>query len=198
MAPKFIFVRHGEAEHNVAFHEQGESAFSDEKYADARLTEKGKEQAQNAGMELSSLKILDLWSSPLTRCIETSVELFEELNIYQMYLHDNLLERQGGDHICNKRKNKSEIKENLFLFDTAFLPETPPVWIERENQTSLHHRMFMFLLNLSEIYKKYSEDYHIVIVGHADALSSITQKYLKNGEYVIMSMDELRALKATD
>ncbi len=191
MAPKFIFIRHGEAEHNVAFHEVGESAFTDEKYQDAKLTPKGIQQIQEVARKLSEYKIVDLWSSPLIRTLQTSEELFEELNIHSMYVHDNLLERQGGGHICNKRMSKRNIEKKYPLFQTTFLPDFPPDWVDRENQGALLQRMCMFILHLADLYKNLNEDFHILIVGHADALSSLTGKPFANAEFVIMSLEAL-------
>jgi broad specificity phosphatase PhoE len=188
MVLKFIFIRHGEAQHNVDFHRVADAAFTDSKNKDAPLTELGLQQARDAAKTLSGFKILDLWSSPLTRCIQTSGELFEELNINRMYLHDNLVERQGGGHVCNTRKARSELKS--VLWNTNFLPELPPFWLSRENQTSLHYRMKMFILLLADIYKKY-EDGYVLIVGHGDALGSLLYKSLKNAEHVIMTLDEV-------
>ena len=96
MSPRFIFLRHGEAEHNVAFHKEGASVFKEEAYRDAKLTAKGIEQAIEAAKALSSLKIEAIWSSPLTRCIQTAEEVFEEVDCDELYLHDNLLERLGN------------------------------------------------------------------------------------------------------
>ncbi len=191
MAPKFIFMRHGEAEHNVAFHEVGASAFTDPNYQDAVLTKKGIEQAREAAQKLSSYTILDLWTSPLTRALQTSEELFEELNINNMYIHDNLLERQGGGYICNKRATKRVLEKKFFGFHTMFLPDFPPDWIDRESETALVQRLRMFILQLADLYKNVSEEKHILIIGHGDALSALTGKPFKNGEFVVMSVEDL-------
>ena len=188
MVLKFIFMRHGEAQHNKDFHAVGQSAFTDPKNKDAPLTELGLQQVRDATKTLSGLNILDLWSSPLTRCIQTSQELFEELDIHCMYLHDSLLERQGGGHVCNTRKEKSELQDHIF--DMTFLPDFPPLWIKRENQTSLHYRMKIFVLMLSQMYKNHTDGY-VFIVGHGDAIGSLVYKSLKNAEYVIMTLDEV-------
>ncbi len=193
MGPKYIFIRHGEAEHNVAFHEQGESAFEDEKYKDAKLTEKGIQQVQESAKKLSEYKILDIWSSPLTRCIQTTDELFEELNVGTLYLHDNLLERQGGNHVCNYRKTKTELQSEHFHYTFKFLPETPMFWKERENQTSLWSRMLSFVLMLNKLYEKYDESSYILISSHNDAISALTGKGLKNAEFVVLTLEEILA-----
>ncbi len=191
MAPKFIFMRHGEAEHNVAFHEVGPSAFTDPKYQDAELTKKGIEQANEAARMLSSYSILDLWTSPLRRALQTSEELFEGLTVSNMYMHDNLLERQGGGHICNKRATKRILEKKFFGFNTSFLPDFPPDWIDRESETALVQRLRMLILQLADLYKNISEEFHILIVGHGDALTALTGKPFKNCEFVIMTLEEL-------
>lgn len=189
--PKFIFVRHGEATHNVAFHKDGEKVFSDPQYKDASLTPTGIEQAIQTGKALANLRILDAWSSPLTRCIQTAQEIYEEANMQSMYLHDSLMECQGGGQACNERKRASEIKKEFSFWNTDFLPEFPPLWLERENATSLNRRMLAFILLLSELYKNASEDSHVLIVSHSIAMTYLTHKAVKNGEYIIMSLQEI-------
>lgn len=191
MAPKFIFLRHGEAEHNVAFHQNGVAVFTDTKYEDAPLTEKGIQQAVEAGKQLSSLKILDVWCSPLTRALQTTLEVFEEIYVEDMYVHDSLMERQGGGYVCNTRKPKGQLKRSYPFFDMNAIAELPSFWVERENNYVLRQRLFMFMKLLEDIYKDESSDAHILIVGHADIFQSLIGKSLKNGEYVIMSLEEI-------
>lgn len=191
MPPKFIFIRHGEAEHNVAFHQFGETVFKDEQYRDAPLTENGIKQAQELAKQLESYKILDAWCSPLKRCRQTTEELFEELCINKIYLHDCLLERQGRGYVCNERKSKEELHESSYLFDASFLPDKPAEWNEMESSTVLLQRTKMLVLQLADMYKNVDESYHILIVGHGDALGSLLNKSLKNAEFVVMGVDEL-------
>lgn len=191
MPPRFIFVRHGEATHNVAFHQEGESAFEDVRWKDAELTEKGKEQAKKVGEELASYKIKDIWCSPLTRCIQTAEEIFEETSCEDLYLHDNLLERQGGNHVCNERKLKSEIKKLHSIWDVTHLPDIPMYWGPREHQMALYSRMLSFVLLLAHIYNECDDNTHIVIVSHNDAIHALTKKSLKNCETIICSLEEI-------
>jgi broad specificity phosphatase PhoE len=192
MAPKFIFVRHGEALHNVAFNtEKSENVFSREENRDAPLTEKGIQQAQQTGKELFKYNILDIWCSPLTRCIQTAEEIFEEVNANHLYLHDNLLECLGGKHVCNERKAKYEIQKQYTLWNTTFLPEIAPYWIEREPTISVHNRMVMLILYLTELYKEQNENTYILIVSHCDAIWSLTGEILQNAEYRIFTLKEI-------
>jgi broad specificity phosphatase PhoE len=198
--PKFIFVRHGEAQHNVDFRTKGQRAFSDLNNKDASLTPTGIEQAKATAKALEpyALNVVDIWSSPLTRAIQTAEEILEETSSWTMYVHDSLLERQGGGHICNDRKKLSELKEKFPTLDTTFLPEYPSLWIERENETSLQRRMLSFVLLLAQMYKDVSEGSYVILVGHADAIFSLTKKSLKNAEFVILTLDELLTPKKNE
>lgn len=191
MAPKFIFLRHGEAEHNVAYHQSGNSVFTDTKYEDAPLTEKGIQQAVEAGKQLSSFKILDVWTSPLTRTLQTTLEVFEEIDVRDMYVHDSLIERQGGGYVCNIRKSKGQIKKNYPFFDMSSIPELPSLWVQRESEYILYQRLFMFMKLLEDIYKNEESDSHVLLVGHGDAFETLLKKSLKNAEFVIMTLEEI-------
>jgi broad specificity phosphatase PhoE len=191
MAPKFIFIRHGEATHNVAFNAtKDEKVFTQEEFRDAPLTQKGIQQAITAAQKLSDLTILDIWCSPLTRTIQTALELFEEINCGTLYLHDNLLERLGGNHVCNYRLSKQELKEKHTFWDVTFLPEFPPLWVERESTTSVNSRLRMLVMYLGELYKDKPESSYVLLVSHNDAIWSLTGKSLANAEYVIMTLEE--------
>jgi broad specificity phosphatase PhoE len=189
--PKFIFVRHGEAEHNVAFHEVGAAAFTDAKYRDAHLTPKGIQQARATGKALEALPILDIWSSPLTRCIQTAEEIYEEVNVRDLYLHDSLLERLGGGHVCNERKQLKELKEKYGMWSTEFLPDLPPFWGTRENHISLQRRMLSFVLLLARLYRDVPEGSYVLIVVHSDAISQLIRKPIKNAEHIVMTLEEI-------
>ncbi len=188
MAPKFIFVRHGEAEHNVAFHQSGQSVFTDEKYRDPPLTQQGVQDSIKTGKELSNLNIAAIWSSPSTRCIQTAEEIFEEIDVDDLYLHDNLLERQGGRQVCNERLPKSQLKQWHSFWNMKLLPEIPAKWDEYEDNYSLRQRMLMLVMLLSDMYK---DDSYVIIVSHKQAINALTGNLLESGEYVIPSLDDI-------
>ncbi len=196
MPLKFIFVRHGEAEHNLAFRnpEIGHKAFTT--IRDPPLTPTGLEQAKEVANTLCKIvrgRNLDIWCSPLQRCIQTAEEIYEEVSGHTIYYHDGLLERLGGGHICNERPLKYKLPE---LWDKEFLPALPPHWTERENQTALTYRLQGFALLLTQIYKSASEakeDSYVICVSHADAIFSITGKTLKNAETIELTMDDINS-----
>ena len=191
MPPKFIFVRHGEATHNVAFHTFGDSVFTNKDYEDAPLTEQGKIQAKKTGEALAPLDIIDIWSSPLTRCIETGEEIFEETGAQNCYVHDNLLEQLGGGQLCNDRLSKPALKKKFTIWNTDSLPDLPAAWISVESKYACRQRMWMFVMLLADLYKKHNEDEHVIIVSHSNAIFALTGKTLKNAEYIILTLKEL-------
>lgn len=183
MPPTFILVRHGEAEHNVGFRAQGESAYENPIYRDSPLTEVGIEQVNNTRHRLESLSIVDVWSSPLTRCIQTAEGIRRGEN---QYVHDSLLERLGGGHVCNERKSKFELQRLCPNWSTKYLPENPPSWDEREPIQSVRSRVFGLLAFLREYYRELPETDHILVVTHHDAIESITETSLRNADYVLL------------
>lgn len=191
MPPTFTFIRHGEALHNVAFHLEGPSAFKDETNRDAKLTIKGVEQAMDAAKKLSSLKIQAIWSSPLTRCMQTAEEIFEGVDCNELHVHDNLLERLGNGNLMNERSTKAELKKNFSIWNMDTLPDRPPFWEKYETDYALRQRMFMFIMLLTDIYSGCNEDTHVVIVGHSDAIETLTGKHLKNAEYVSLTLKDI-------
>lgn len=191
MPPTFTFVRHGEALHNVAFHLEGASAFKDEQNRDAKLTIKGVEQAMDAAKKLSSLKIQAIWSSPLTRCMQTAEEIFEEVDCNELHVHDNLLERQGNGQLMNERRSQDVLKKEFPIWDMKSLPDLPPFWANHESNYTLRQRMFMLIMLLTDIYSECNEDTHVLIVGHSDAIETLTGKHLKNAEYVSLTLKDI-------
>ena len=185
MPPTFVLVRHAEAEHNIGFLEEGESAYKNPKYKDSHLTKAGIEQAIKTREQLSHLSFLSTWSSPLSRCIETATYLNNGNQI--MFLHDNLLERLGGEHVCNERKTKTEIKRMYPECSTMFLPDSPAVWSEREGKSSLYSRMFGFIAFLRELYGDKPETDYVLVVTHHDVIERLTEVSLKNCEYIFIA-----------
>ena len=199
---QFVFLRHGEARHNKAFHEENQnemSIFTNEEFRDAPLTPLGIEQAQAVGKKLVKEFGLDgwnaMWCSPLTRAIQTANEIYEEINVYNTVLHDNLIEAQGKNYVCNHRLTRSELDDKFcFMWDTKYLADIQSIWIKSENSQAVRQRMWMLCAYLSELYKD-KPNPRILIISHANAIQDLTGVYLKNCEYcVINSLEELGPL----
>jgi broad specificity phosphatase PhoE len=196
MPIKFVLVRHAEAEHNLAFRSSNNdrSVFLNPDFKDSKLTETGKKQAINLAKEISQkyTNVLGLWSSSLSRCIETANEIFEETDVQEYYIHDNLIERQTPGYHFNYRSEKKILKENNGHINMKFIPELPVYWGETENNYSLRSRMHMIFMLLLNLYK--DDNGVVIVVGHSDAIFTLTGKELKNAEYVEMSEDEIKNL----
>lgn len=196
MSIKFILVRHAEAEHNAAFHESKDDrmTFYKKELQDSKLTEKGKTQACNIAKELAEKypNVEAIWSSSLQRCIQTANEIFEEVNVHDYYVHDNLIERQTPGYYFNYRTEKTKLKELYGHINMDYIPEMAPFWAKIENDYVLRSRMYMMMMLLLDLYK--GSDSVVMIVGHNDAILTLTGKSLKNAEYMEMTEEEVRAL----
>jgi broad specificity phosphatase PhoE len=187
MAPIFLFVRHGQAEHNTAAERFGDAAYEDPAYRDAALTELGHSQANAAGktiLALQNCRQVHIYSSPLTRCIQTAEEILGAgVKGSSFILHDFLLERLHRNHICNSRKTPIELRSEFPRWDTRFLPLYPPHFAyQSEPYESVAVRMSSFFEYLQ---KKYEDTYTIVIlVSHHDAIESLLHLKLANGQVV--------------
>lgn len=89
---KLIIVRHGETVANTKRMVQGRES--------NKLTEKGKEQAKEAGKQIKKHKIDMVFCSPLDRCVETLENIMTECEIEGEIFMSNLLEeRFMGEYI---------------------------------------------------------------------------------------------------
>merc|ERR1712183_808628 len=123
------FIRHGEAEHNVAARRHGCQEYRNWAYLDAPLTEKGRGQARDAQkVVLAQMKPQVVLVSPLTRTLQTAEEVYKPLmdsseGKPRFEVCEGVRERIGH-HPCDKRRTVSELKPQFpqFSFD-AILDE---------------------------------------------------------------------------
>lgn len=103
----FIFVRHGQATHNVT------RAYWDPAEQDAALTAEGVQQARNLRPDRLAERCDAIWCSPLQRCRTTLTLLLGDMSrIARVYLDDRLLEPQG-EAIVNRRPEWPDLKASL-------------------------------------------------------------------------------------
>ena len=89
---KLIIVRHGETVANTKRIVQGRES--------NKLTEKGKEQAKEAGKQLKKHKIDMVFCSPLDRCVETLENIMTECEVDGEIFMSNLVEeRFMGEYV---------------------------------------------------------------------------------------------------
>lgn len=185
--PIILFLRHGEADHNVAQRTDGDSAYEDPRWRDARLSHRGHEQTLAAGEEIAARfgsQFQAVWSSPLTRCVQTSENAMKSIRAPHHILHDSLLERLGGGHICNERSAKVDIVLQHPGWQIQYLPHDGPRWGSiREPEDSVRMRMTSLLLYLEDKYRDAVRP--ILVVSHHDAIQALFGVSLRNGEFHI-------------
>lgn len=190
---RFVFIRHGEATHNVAQTQVGDSAYMDPAYEDAPLTENGKTQCRAAGVFLGALYPFSTacYTSPLTRCIQTAKEIRANAPFVAFHTSDALIECQGGGHICNRRKTKQEIERIFPGLETSGVGPTVPSETQvRETFEEVKARVVPYLKSILATYS--SGDY--LIVTHHDVLYSLLGTSVPNAGYVELSRAQLEAL----
>jgi broad specificity phosphatase PhoE len=195
MTTRFVFIRHGEARHNVEYEKHGESAYKDPNNKDATLTENGKSQVLaaviNIKEELGGLDhFLTVISSPLSRCIETALVFRDHIKFNQISVIDDLIECQGGGHICNQRKTAAEITVNYPLINLAMLDQDPPKHEEREPLSEVRVRASLLFKTMWAHFN--GSGGTILVVSHHDVFLSFFDVSLKNAEWIILDADELR------
>ena len=117
-----ICIRHGRAFHNVLSDKIGEKAFSLKESFDAPLVEEGILQAKELGENLKQLMKIDIvFVSPLTRTLQTAENIFEKNKIVRIVAIDKMKEFPQGIEVCNKRRNRIELKEKFKQVDFSSL-----------------------------------------------------------------------------
>jgi broad specificity phosphatase PhoE len=171
---KITFIRHGFADHNQGFLDEGESAYSSLKYRYSRLTELGHMQAKAAEVPHSDI----VFVSPLIRCIETARDIFGYSRM--LYLSDGLLETQGP-FPCNWREPKNLIQSKYINVNTDLVSPNYSLMEEKESNMHLHERAeqtLTYLISKSKNMRARS----ITIVTHNDWLEATFNRKFSNGE----------------
>lgn len=199
MVAKFIFMRHGEAEHNVAFKTDGEEAYKNVAFRDAKLTDHGVNQCNETAETLSrgDIEKFDaVYTSPLTRCIQTALLVRQWIEYENFTAADELIERRGGGHVCNARRRRTEIEAEFsgHGLNCSLLAEEDEEWDIREPMTFVESRLIIFLRGLVGLYEE-SENANILVVTHHDVLYTLlVGTSLDNAETFVLDLDELKEL----
>ena len=199
-------VRHGVADHNVMqlINGNGNSGTGgggsssspsyshpnllDPKYTDARLTPRGRLQAEEAGRVIRSVLLEETVSpvspvssppllldaiitSPLTRCLETTKEMTEQIQIGSEFqgaarqlgrwiVREELREAHGI-HFSDKRSPRSQLELAWPKVDFQFISEQDEDWRcdQRETVHDVNRRIDVFLhwLTWSELVQSQSQ-----------------------------------------
>ena len=187
MPPLFVCIRHGEALHNVANRIHGPIAYTFKENEDAPLSEVGHLQTKEAGLQLAEIfkeRPVDVYSSPLTRCIQTAENVSAHLNVQKRVLDDLIIERLGGGHICNHRKTFHQIAQLFPGWDTEHIEDPPPILLEREPLDNVSARMRQMWHWLRETYS--TSERGVLIVSHQESLTALWNRNFKNGEFLVV------------
>ena len=113
-----LCIRHGRAVHNVLSDKIGDKAYFLKESYDAPLVEEGILQAKELGNNSKQLKNIDIvFVSPLTRTLQTAENIFEKYQKVKIVALDKIKEFPQGIDICNKRRNRIELKEKFKIVD---------------------------------------------------------------------------------
>jgi len=163
--PKVILVRHGKTVWNAEGRYQGKM--------DIPLNEEGKEQARRVGEALKDFPVKAVYSSPLSRCKDTALEIAKHHNL-------SVEEREGFkeiDHGEWEGMLASEVEKKY--------PELLKLWRERpaevkmpgEGGETLKDVYDRAVKAFEEVVSQHDDDDLIVIVGH-DATNKVIMCYL--------------------
>lgn len=157
------FIRHGEAIHNPDVDKYGKDILTNEKYFDANLTDIGLSQCDLIKSEVLKLKPDIVFTSPLTRTLQTANHLFSNTNINIVGLE--MIRERYGMRPCDQRSGLTDLQERFqnIDFETYCHPgKKDPLWTKRrETEQEIGMRIKKFLKWVKERPEK-----KIVIVTH--------------------------------
>lgn len=168
MTKTIIFIRHGEAEHNIGFQQFGEKAYYDQKYKFAGLTKLGYDQAKTLADNINKNipKPDIILCSSLDRAIQTAIAIFG--NQSNISITDDLREL-NYDHPVNERRTLKDL-QNLYKIDTSRITSDQDVLFTNGDTYDRVDKMFDLLLDM---------DFEtIVVISHHDFLYRFIQKFI--------------------
>lgn len=158
--PKVVLVRHGKTKWNEEGRYQGK--------VDVPLSAEGAEQARKVGLALKHLPVKAVYSSPLSRCVETAKEIARHHSLEVVQVEEL------------KEINHGEWEGMLAKEVERKYPELLRLWKEKpavvkmpgEGGESLQDVYERVTRALKEILSKHSEDELVVVVSH-DATNKV-------------------------
>lgn len=176
--PIIYCIRHGEATHNIDYIKYGRSTYYDKTKMDTNLTNKGINQAKNLGKTWYELteknqtnKIDLIITSPLSRCLQTTTNIFLNNTNAPIISLEGCREYPLGAEYCNQRKKINILKKQYpHVNFSTIISNEDVLWTERkETVDELEERVIKFKKKLNSIieennYKK------VVVVSHSTFL----------------------------
>ena len=175
MNKTLYFIRHAQAEHNVALekHNNNKDILIENKYFDSKLSKRGREQRRQL-LNKDEIKEVDIiFVSPLTRTLETAEIL---CNLKKPIVALELVRERLGVRPCDKRRSITEQKERFIKIDFSLCEDDEDkLWKlnHRETEEELKQRIINFL----EWVKK-TEYKKIAIITHNGYILRLCNKVL--------------------
>ena len=170
------FIRHGQSEFNAAHQVGGK----DPLIFDAPLTDMGRKQAKEAKALVAELGIKQVITSPLTRAIQTSLCLFENIAPITVTARHRELLVYSGD----VGRPPGELQRD---FPTLCFTHLPDHWwhdgpqnddgVPVEPEDVFLQRLAAFERDLAQI-----EDRPLAVVGHGNVFMSLMGRMMNNCE----------------
>lgn len=177
------FIRHGLAQHNTQFKLHGKGAFYNPLYYDTKLIEEGHRQATNLGKSWNEIRNIDLvLTSPLMRCLQTSENIFKDIDVPIIAI-DIIKEFPQGLQTCNRRSDIDSLKPMFPKIDFSFIEHNEDIlWNPQREETldelNLRIETFNHFLNGRD-------EKNIAIVSHSSFIGQYKDKkiaLIENGD----------------
>jgi len=182
MSKSLYLIRHGHSLHNELFHKIGVQAFRIPATIDSPLTQEGHLQSIELGQSWQKKKEIELvLVSPLTRTLETCMNIFGDIDI-PIISQEFLREYPIGEDTCNKRSSLTLLKNRFPKIEFQLDVDQDTLWKEdyRENMIELEQRLEKMIIYLQKRPEK-----KIAIVGHSSFFGQFKDNhigYLENGD----------------
>ena len=182
MSQTLHLIRHGYSLHNELFHKIGLQAFRMPDCIDSPLTGEGHLQSIELGQSWAKKSEIELvLVSPLTRCLETAMNIFGDTNI-PIISQEFLREYPIGEDTCNKRSSLTLLKNKYPKIDFHLISDGDTLWTSdyRETIDELEQRLDEMVKYLQKRKEK-----NIAIVGHSSYFGQFKDNhigYKENGD----------------
>lgn len=173
---KILIFRHGETDYNVEKRLQG--------FLDIPLNERGKRQAKELSEKLKAEKIDLMYSSPLSRALDTAKEILKGHPETELVLEKSLQERDFGKYAGTL---KAELPEKFPELKGAELINTwKSVDGRVESYAEIRERVFPLLEKISEKARK--ENINIALSTHKGPIRLARMFFEKKTEEEVLDM----------
>lgn len=162
-------IRHGTSLHNKLFHEIGRRAYKE--YRDTSLLQEGIMEAEKLNTNWDAIDEIELVIvSPLSRTIETALQVFKNKNVPIISI-DCILEHPQSEDICNMRLNKIKLIEKYPLIDFSLLSENNKLYWHEKYEESQEIKQLNSRIHEFKCFIHTRHENNIAVVSHSSFLS---------------------------